>query len=320
MRVRGGRIVISYVGPPSNIDRIIISLLSNSKTMKRLSITLFFITLAAYTFAQNSILWEISGNGLSKPSYIMGTLKFIGQREFYLPKEATERMTQCQLFAIEDQVDHHAQSHLNKAVHFPAGKSLKTELSPEDYKKVTDFFAKEFKISAKKFDKEFARLIPLALSMNMTRMALGEKVRFYDIELLTLAKKYKLDAYSLEEIDREAQAIQAFPMKDQETALLHSINNFEQQKKEYHQLEIAFLKGDLDKVFEYSLHPTENNPVFMDEFYIKRNLEWFPKIEKMVSTKRSFITVGVAHLEGEKGLLNLLRQKGYTLTPVAVTH
>jgi len=320
MLVQGGGIIISCVEPPSNIDRIVISLLSNSKTMKRLSITLFFITLVATSFGQNSILWEISGNGLSKPSYIMGTLKFIGQREFYLPKEATDRMNQCQLFAIEDQVDHHAQSHLNKAVHFPAGKSLKTELSPEDYKKITDFFAKEFKIPAKKFDKEFARLIPLALSMNMTRMALGEKVRFYDIELLTLAKKNKLDAYSLEEIDREAQAIQAFPMKDQETALMHSISNFELQKKEYHQLEIAFLKGDLDKVFEYSLHPTENNPVFIDEFYNKRNLEWFPKIEKMVTTKRSFITVGVAHLEGEKGLLNLLRQKGYTLTPVPVTH
>ena len=88
-----------------------------------------FITLTG--FGQNSILWEISGNGLTAPSYIMGTLKFIGEKEFYLPKEAESRMKLCKTFAIEDQVDHKAQMELNKAIHFPKGKSLATELSAD---------------------------------------------------------------------------------------------------------------------------------------------------------------------------------------------
>lgn len=271
-------------------------------------------------FSQNSILWEITGNGLTTSSYIMGTLKFIGEKEFYLPKEAVVKLKMCKTFAIEDQVDHKAQIELNKAVHFPSGTSLTTELSPADYKKVTDFFVVEFKIPKTRFDKEFAHLIPLALSINMTRMSLGENVKYYDIELLTLAKKSKLETYSLEPIEREAQAIRAFPMKDQEVALLHSVANFEKQKSEYKKLEIAYLLGNLEKVFEYSLHPTENNPVFIAEFYTKRNLEWLPKINKMINAKPSFIAVGVSHLEGEKGLLNLLKEKGYTLTPLKVTH
>ncbi len=282
---------------------------------------LFLLALQIVNFSlhsQNSILWEISGNGLSTPSYIMGTLKFIGEKEFFLPNEAITKMSICKLFAIEDQVDHKAQTQLNKAVHFPAGKSLKSELSKADYEKVTSFFASEFKISPKKFEKEFARLIPLALSINMTRMSLGEAVKFYDIQLLEIAKRDKLETFSLEPIERESQAIQAFPMPDQEAALLHSVSNFEKQKSEYKKLEEAYLRGDLDKVFEYSLHPTENNPAFIEEFYTKRNLEWFPKIEKMMASKPSFIAVGVSHLEGEKGLLNLLKQKGYTLTPIPI--
>ncbi len=288
--------------------------------MKQKLYLILFLVCSHSAFSQNSILWEISGNGLKTPSYLMGTLKFIGEKEFFLPKEAIAAMKTCKTFAIEDQVDHKAQLELNKAVHFPKGKSLATELSPADYEHVTNFFASEFKISKARFDKEYAHLIPLALSINMTRMSLGEGVKFYDIELLILAKKNKLDTYSLEPIERESQAIQAFPMKEQELALLHSVDNFETQKSEYKKLEVAFLRGDLDKVFSYSLHPAENNPDFIEGFYTKRNEEWLPKINKMINDKPSFIAVGVSHLEGEKGVLELLKQKGYTLTPLKVTH
>lgn len=286
---------------------------------KKLHIILFILCYHS-ALSQNSILWEISGNGLATPSYLMGTLKFIGEKEFYLPKEAIGKLTTCKTFAIEDQVDHKAQLELNKAVHFSKGKSLATELPPADYELIRNFFESQFKISKARFDKEFSKLIPLALSITMTRMSLGEKVKFYDIELLTIAKKNKLETYSLEPINRESEAIQAFPMKDQVTALLHSVANFEKQKSEYLKLEVAYLRGDLDKVFEYSLHPTENNPIFIEEFYTRRNLEWLPKIDKMINSKPSFIAVGVSHLEGEKGLLNLLRGKGYTLTPLRVSH
>lgn len=287
--------------------------------MKKIFSILFILILSQKVDAQNSILWEVSGNGLTSPSYLMGTLKFIGEKEFYLPKEAVTSMQQCRIFAIEDQVDHKAQMELSKAVHLPKGKSLATELSADEYAKVLAFFASEFKISKADFERDYGNMIPLALSINMTRMSLGEGVKYYDIELLDIAKQNKLKTYSLEPIKREAEAIQAFPIKDQIAALMHSIQNFETQKSEYHKLEIAYLQGDLNTVFDYSLHPTEDNPVFIQEFYYKRNEEWMPKIDKMMHDQRSFIAVGVSHLEGERGLLKLLEQKGYTLKPITVT-
>jgi len=293
---------------------------SNINAMNRLKFTLIvFVTLLVNKVsAQNSILWEISGNGLKQPSYVLGTLKFIGEKEFFLPAEVTAKMKACQLFAIEDQIDHKAQHELSKAVHFPPKQSLSTQLKPEDYKLVQEFFLKEFGVRKEHFAKEYARLIPLALSITMTRLSLGEKVKYYDIELLLLAKQNNLDTYSLESVKREAQALQKFPMNDQVTALLHSITNFEVQKQEYKNLEAAYTEGDLDKVYTYTLHPTENNPVFIEEFYTKRNLEWFPKIEKMINDKASFIAIGVAHLEGDNGILNLLKKKGYSLNPISI--
>jgi uncharacterized protein YbaP (TraB family) len=276
------------------------------------------LSIPVLSIAQSSILWEITGNGLTTPSYLMGTLKFIGEKEFYLPQEATLRMKSVKLFAIEDQVDHHAQHELNKALHFPKGKSLKTEMSPEDYKKVTALFQKEFGVDEKTFEKKYAHIIPLALSIAMTRLSLKENVKFYDIELLAFAKSNNLDAYSLEEIDREAVAINKFSMADQIKALMNSVNDFDKQKNEYQKLMADYPEGKLEEIFKYTLHPTENNLIFLEEFYYKRNEEWVPKIEKMMTDKPSFITVGISHLESDNGLLSLLTKKGYTLTPIPV--
>ncbi len=270
------------------------------------------------TSAQNSILWEVTGNGLTNSSYLLGTLKFIGEKEYVLHPVILEKLEGCELFAIEDEVDHHAQHELNKALHFPKGESLATTLSEADYQTVESFFNSEFGIPKNKFKKHFARLKPLALSILMTRLALHEGVKFYDIELLKIAKSLGLETYSLEAVSREAEAFNSFAVADQSTALMHSIQHFEKQKSEYLSMEEAYVKGDIDLVFEYSLHPFENNETFIHEFYYKRNQEWLPKLERMFSENKAFVTVGITHMEGDQGLIALLRQKGYTLTAIPV--
>lgn len=34
---------------------------------------------------ENSLLWEVSGNGLSKPSYLFGTIHMICKEDFFMP-------------------------------------------------------------------------------------------------------------------------------------------------------------------------------------------------------------------------------------------
>ncbi len=284
-----------------------------------LVITLLLLVVAHSKAQESSILWEINGNGITKPSYLFGSLKFIGEKEFYLPKEVTEKIKLSKIFVIEDQVDHHSQHELNKALHFPQGESLATYLSPEDYNKVVTFFETEFKISKKQFEEKYANLKPLAISISMTRLSLGEKVKFYDIELLKFAKKNKVKSFSLEAVEREAEALNSFTMQDQTAALLHSVDNFEKQKSEFQKLMKDYPQGNLEEIFEYTLHPLENNQQFIESFYYNRNKEWMVSIEKMITENVAFISVGISHLEGEGGLLNLFKEKGYTLTPIKVT-
>jgi len=268
--------------------------------------------------AQNSIFWEVTGNGIKKPSYLLDTLKFIGKREFFLPRMAIERMDQCEAFINEDQVDHRSQHELNKTLHLPDGKKIADYLTPDEYNRLLALFDSEFKINRAQFEKQYGAFIPLALSITMTRLSLGEKVKFYDIELLKIAKRKELETFTLETIEREAQAIQSYPLADQVKALNHSIADFATQKREYLELKVAFIKGDIDLVFVKTLHPTENNPQFIESYYYQRNEEWLPKIEKIMSEQPTFIAVGAGHLEGERGLVRLLQKKGYQLKPLLV--
>lgn len=94
---------------------------------------------------------------MTNSSYLLGTLKFIGENEFKIPAVVAEKIKASKTFAIEDQVDHHAQHELNEALHFPKGKTLANELSSEYYKKVVDFFQKEFNINKASFENKLVK-------------------------------------------------------------------------------------------------------------------------------------------------------------------
>ena len=49
---------------------------------------------------------------------------------------------------------------------------------------------------------------------------------------------------------------------------------------------------------------------------VKRNKNWLEKMPQMMKEKSNLFAVGTAHLTNEYGIINLLRQKGYTVTPV----
>jgi uncharacterized protein YbaP (TraB family) len=47
-----------------------------------------------------------------------------------------------------------------------------------------------------------------------------------------------------------------------------------------------------------------------------RNKNWAERLETRVGEKVLFIAVGAAHLGGEQGVITLLRERGYELTPI----
>jgi uncharacterized protein YbaP (TraB family) len=57
-------------------------------------------------------------------------------------------------------------------------------------------------------------------------------------------------------------------------------------------------------------------PEFFDRIVVERNLNWLPRIEKMLADPKDdyLVVTGALHMVGEQGLVELLRRKGYTVT------
>ena len=54
----------------------------------------------------------------------------------------------------------------------------------------------------------------------------------------------------------------------------------------------------------------------IDEFLGKRNEKWISRMVEKMDQQPVFFAVGAGHLWGDTGLISLLRNEGYTVTPV----
>jgi pyruvoyl-dependent arginine decarboxylase (PvlArgDC) len=81
-------------------------------------------------------------------------------------------------------------------------------------------------------------------------------------------------------------------------------------------IEDAYRKGDLDMLD--SLEQKQfNSKAFLEKFLFKRNEIQADNIDSIIKSKTSlFVGVGCAHLPGKRGVIEMLRAKGYKLRPV----
>jgi hypothetical protein len=83
---------------------------------------------------------------------------------------------------------------------------------------------------------------------------------------------------------------------------------------------MAYYKRDLQLINRWSTHPKSlKDEKAKANYYtiaIERNLFWMDKIVSTIEEQATLIMVGVAHLPGKKGIINLLKKEGFTVEPV----
>ena len=79
----------------------------------------------------------------------------------------------------------------------------------------------------------------------------------------------------------------------------------------------CYAKEDLDALIElFKSSETQFYAQFEEELLNKRNRNWQSRLPKIMAEKPTFIGVGAAHLPGKDGVLQLLKDLGYTVEPV----
>ena len=258
------------------------------------------------------LLWEISGNGLEAPSFLYGTIHIISEDDFVMTEATKEKIASAEQVVMElDMDDPKTMMGMMTKISMKDGQTLKKLLSEEDYGLVSDFFRDTLGMNLMLFEsmKPF-----MALSVMYPKM-LGEKTASYEMEFMKLAKKSSLEILGLESVEDQLGIFDEIPYEEQAQMLVEFIKGYGSEKGKIEEMVQLYVDKDLKGLYEFSTQSAEMEG-YQDVMLDNRNENWIPKMENMMNDKVSFFAVGAAHLWGPKGVINLLKEQGYTLKAV----
>jgi uncharacterized protein len=275
--------------------------------------TLAFGQTASTSGNAKSLLWKISGNGLKAPSYLYGTIHITCDASLQKPTLDAIANT-AQLYLELDMDDPQMQMTMVQGMMMKEGKTMKTMMSDADYKMVDAYFTQTLGMGLAALDK----MKPFMLTTLVLPSMLDCPMQSVEQELMKVNASQNKEVLGLETVQEQLAVFDAIPYDVQLAELIKSVrNNFANDKAELVKMYAVYQSGDIDAMQNMTAE-SENKITadYQDELLNDRNANWIPKIEQIAKQKPTFFGVGAGHLGGEKGVIALLRKKGYTVEPV----
>ena len=261
-----------------------------------------------------SLLYEISGNGLSQPSYLYGTVHIICKDDFLMNEATKQKFSQTQQVYLEiDMDDPKMMPEMMKSMYMTDGSTLKTLLSETDYQKVSQFFKDSLKTNIGTMDK----MKPFVLSSMTIPKLIACPSQSYEETFVKMAKNENKEVLGLETVQEQFGALDKMGMKKQaDLMLVKMIENWNDGKQELKQLIADYKNQDVEAMYEDMAKSKSMDAEFEEDLLVTRNKNWIPKIQKITKEKSTFFAVGAGHLGGKKGVIALLRNEGFTVKAI----
>ncbi|ANH83654.1 polysaccharide biosynthesis protein GumN [Niabella ginsenosidivorans] len=269
---------------------------------------------AIYLNAQegNSVLWRISGNHLPAPSYLLGTMHVLCASDFEIKPKVRAVMQLVKTITFEADVNNTEGSEKLLDLMKPVPGILDT-LNAEKMH-ILDSLFKENRLTAEalKFVSPFGLMS--MLTIKTIDCSGGGNVKMMEQELYNMALANSLKLDHLESVDFQIGLIRSMNTIDELIGSLKELNSSAAYMK---QLVTYYKTEQLTK-----LTALMNNPEFMNtgqeiRLLKERNRNWVTLMPDKMKNSPTLFAVGAGHLGGTDGLIHLLREKGYTVTPVS---
>lgn len=287
----------------------------------QLAITLFLFFASSLLTAQKkytSLFWEISGNGLSKPSYLYGTMHVSNKVAFHLSDSFFIAIKNVDVVALES----NPENWMKELYDEPQNEMNISKGIPQNS---SSFYKNGFflNIPTSKDLKGVLKYYPQIVNNLLYRKREGqdnfEENTYLDLFIMQSGRKYGKEIASLENykrsqmlVDKASESID----ENEEDQISWSKKSKILKGMTYSDIvEDAYRRGDLDfmdsiaKVF----YPSKNYNKYMLDI---RNEIMVRGMDSIMKQKRLFTGVGAAHLPGDKGVINMLIKLGYKVRPI----
>lgn len=289
---------------------------------------------------EDALLWEISGNGLQKSSYLLGTMHTVefsfmfdsipGMRRVLSAVDQVATEIDMQAF---DSIQRKARTISNDYFLMPSDTTYSMLYNAEDFSFVDSVLSSG--------NARYAERIPAFWQNIYSRYIVYNRIKkenCMDYFLLRLANTSSKKIYFLETVQdivdnnkNSNMSEYEVGLKEQASSLLFILKNADMINNAYKHLDSLYRARQLSCLsFENQMKEfmESNGQVikadseecnFQNEYKLKlikeRNDAWMLKIPILINQGSTLIAVGAMHLPGNAGLINQLRKMGYNVKP-----
>lgn len=279
----------------------------------------FFQTRAQQTSGKyQGLLWEITGNGLQKPSYLFGTMHVSSKLAFHLSDSFYYALKQVDAVALELNPDLW-QAQMVRLIKLNENFTSFSQASGNDYITENSFKITSYGDNLKAALSTEPPVVNSLLYRSYKVKEDFEEDTFLDLYIFQTGRKLGKspagveDYYQSEKLVMEAYRDMANEKKKKDIDL-----DGESMSSLLQKLQQAYRNGDLDLMDSLD-NKMEKSVAFREKFLYRRNDIQADAIDSIVKNRSLFVGVGAAHLPGERGVIEQLRKKGYTLRAVKMT-
>ncbi len=184
----------------------------------------------------NSLLWQVSGNGLNKPSYLYGTIHVISQNDYFLGKNVVRKIQKSDELIMEIDLDNMNVLSLAKLSVLPDGKSIKDFMHDSDYTILQSFMEDSIGIKKFTFENAYGKLKPFFLEQLIFIKYLGQETESYEQNFKKLAEDKNIPMSGLETYEEQLKFIEDIPLEDQLKSIVKTIKNYSAETQKLNQL------------------------------------------------------------------------------------
>ena len=262
---------------------------------------------------ENSTLWKIEGNGLEKPSYIFGTIHITCDAT--IEDDVKKALDETSQVVLEiDMDDPSMQTKMMGGMYMKDGKKISDLVSKEDYAIIDSLITNEVGMPLKMVE----NIKPFFLIAMLYPKMLDCPMQSFEQKLMAMATEQKEDINGLETIEDQMKVFDDIPYEDQVADLLKTAKDNLQKDREMFTKMLDIYKEENIEALIAMMNDDESSSVnkHQDKLLINRNKNWIPRISEYAIEQPTFFGVGAGHLAGEFGVINLLKEAGYTVSAI----
>ena len=278
------------------------------------------IILVVMSFKKNkpkeNLLWEITSPHTKCKSYLFGTIHLIEKEFFILPKSLIKKIKNSSTIIFE--TPYPSNSNVRNLLFLPEGINLLSFFSENEKKKIINWSEINLKLNESEFLENYGKYKLFILNQTITQLPYLDNSISYEQEIYKTIKSSVKKIEGLETIEEQIKLLDEIPIENQKKQILCAIDSLIINQKILREMQLAYKNQDLQSIQKWIEKESINTELPIDIFLEKRNIKWLPKIIDEINNKGTFIAVGAGHLPGEKGLINLLRKKGFKLKSIYI--